>query len=407
MSRLDFFDPRMVKWANMLVNHSLGTQFTEKNSSIEGKMVLVMGETGTRELMESLEYAILEKGANPILMPHFPTHPRNYNVGVPAMEIGTEEQQTFVPESFKAVFEEAGAFIYVLGSDETRILEPFSKQVGTVRRSNQELLKTRLSKPWCLTLFPLKSDSDFEGFSSFGEYQQFIINASVVDYAVMYEQQEELKALMTGAKTVTVRSYNPNLKRILELNMEIGHNEVENCSGKHNVPDGEVYTSPNWNTIQGEIYLDVPVYQNGSDLGGVYLKIVDGQIVKSSAQVGPELLQSILDTDEGAKHMGEIAVGTNAAVQRNLKHPLFAEKIGGTIHMAIGKSYEDRYPEYVSASAEDKPRILQELQITGRYNQSGQHIDIPKDFRNPQPGEALYIGDTEIKWNGEMWRPVN
>ena len=144
---------------------------------------------------------------------------------------------------------------------------------------------------------------------------------------------------------------------------------------------------------------------NGVELAGVYLEIQDGKITDYRAEKGEDALREIIETDEGSHMIGEIAAGTNAGIKRALKHPLFAEKIGGTCHIAIGKPYDNCYPELEGITGAEKEAAIEQLISDGKYHTSAQHVDIPTDFRTPTHGQALYIGNTEVKWNndGGLW----
>ncbi|MFH1649100.1 MAG: aminopeptidase [Candidatus Woesearchaeota archaeon] len=281
-----------------------------------------------------------------------------------------------------------------------------------MRKATSDLLYKRLAKPWTLTLFPTRGESIVEGFSTVNEYADFLIGASLTDYAKLVEDQRVIKDLMDASDTVRLRTYDRRTGQLCDLEIEIGgngiHNVVDSCGGTHNVPDGKVFTSPNTTRLQGKVVLDVPVIYNGAEMEGVYLEIKNGRIVDYRAERGQDTLTKIIETDDGSHMMGEIAVGTNPNVTRAMKHPLFAEKIGGTCHMAIGRPYEDCYPELKHATDAEKEERIPQLVAAGRFHKSAQHVDIPTDFRNPTHGQALYIGDTELKWNGTdgKWNPV-
>lgn len=410
MTLKERLDSRMLKWADTMINHSLGAQFKEKKDSIEGKLVLVRGEAGAEPLMQAFAYSILEAGGYPDLQPHFATHMRGWRAGVPEMEVGSDEQLAHIPEYQKAMFQEAGAQVIIIGSREPFLLGPYQAKLAAVRKANMvpELIGVRLSKPWTLTLFPFREEAVLEGFSNQQEYEDFVIQACLADYAKMARDQEVVKSLMESAETVTIRSHDPVRNKVHTLEARIGKNKVDSCAGKNNVPDGEVYTSPDFAYVHGEIFFDVPIINNGREISGVYLKLDEkGTIIEYSAQVGGDALREVIETDEGSHRIAEVAVGTNPNVKRALKNILFAEKIGGTCHLAIGRSYEDRYVELDGVSdPQEKERIKKELMDAGRLNDSAQHLDIPVDFRNPKLGEGLYIGGTEVKWTEDKWVPV-
>ena len=149
------------------------------------------------------------------------------------------------------------------------------------------------------------------------------------------------------------------------------------CSGLNNYPDGEVFTSPVENAINGEIYFDYPQNYRGNCAHGVHLWIENGLVVKATAEQGEEFLNAMINMDEGSHGIGEIAIGTNDEIQEITGNILFDEKIGGAIHMAVGASY----PE------------------TGGKNVSGLHWDMIKNMKN---GGKIYADDILIYENGRM-----
>ena len=149
------------------------------------------------------------------------------------------------------------------------------------------------------------------------------------------------------------------------------------CSGNLNFPDGEIFTSPVEDSAQGKIYFDFPQNYHGSTSKEVYLELKDGKVISAHAEVGDDFLQNMLNTDEGSKFVGEIAIGTNDRIQNVTGNILFDEKIGGSIHMALGASY----PE------------------AGGKNKSGLHWDMIKNMKN---GGKIYADDNPIYENGKF-----
>jgi len=403
-------DPRFMDWAKLLVNHSLGSQFKKAGDSIKEKLVIVNGEVVTEPLMLACAHAILEAGGYPSLNPYFSGYVRGCGTGLPDIESGTETQRTHIPAFREAMFNEAGAQIYLLGGESPHLFAPYQEGVSQIRKANKPLADRRLSKPWVLTLFPTKADSVVEGFPTLEEYTEFLFSASVIDYEDLRKKQESLKEVLQKTRVVKMVTYDRRTGRQCELELEIGnrktHNDVESCIGTHNVADGEVFTSPNWQDVNGEVVLNVPVMYNGVELGDVYLKIRDGQILEHRAEKGQDALTSIIETDEGSHRIGEVAFGTNPGV-RPLKSPLYAEKIGGTMHLAIGASYADRYPEVIACKADLEREIaIEGLVADKRLNKSAQHVDIPTYFKDPRHGEKVFLDDVEYAWDNKsgLWR---
>jgi aminopeptidase len=154
-----------------------------------------------------------------------------------------------------------------------------------------------------------------------------------------------------------------------------------NCDCKLNVPDGEVFTTPIENSVEGHIRFSYPGIFNSKEIEDIRLEFKEGKVVKASAAKGEDLLLALLDTDEGARILGEFAIGTNYGIQKFTKNMLFDEKIGGTIHAAIGAVPME----------------------TGGTNQSGIHWDMLCNMREGgeiyADGELIYKDGRFIKWD--------
>lgn len=392
------------KWASNLVNHSLKRQFKNRGEgSIYGKKILVRGEVVSEQLMVALEEEITKKGGFPYIRPFFSNHHRtNPFSGIPALEFGNEAQVDHVPNYAYEMFKEMDGFITLLGTTKPLAFEDRLNGFNALRNATSDLDRLRTEESaWVLTKFPTREDAKFEGIN-FVNYRNFVLNSAAVDYALLEERQKELAQFLEESKDIVVKSFNPLENRVCELNMSKGDNLAVSCIGLRNFPDGEVYTSPHAKTLDGEVFLDVPIYQ-GTTIGGVYLKFKEGVIVDYSAEQGYEMLKEIIETDNDSKKIGEFAFGTNEGITQTLKEILYTEKMGGTIHLAIGKSYEKTYPSLVNLLGKEKEVEKKRLNELGLYSDSKQHIDIPCDFRNPKKGEGIYLDGREVVWNGTCW----
>jgi len=150
-----------------------------------------------------------------------------------------------------------------------------------------------------------------------------------------------------------------------------------NSAGRRNMPCGEVFTGPIEDSASGHVYFGVPAAIGGREVAGVTLRFEDGKVVGSEAEKGGEYLESLLDTDAGARYLGEIGIGTNYNIGRASGNVLFDEKLGGTVHLAIGRSYKE----------------------TGGRNDSSVHTDLVCDLR---AGGELYADGELIQKNGRF-----
>lgn len=233
------------------------------------------------------------------------------------------------------------------------------------------------------------------------DYANVIVSASTVDPRMLEEVEEDIYQKMKSSKEITIITQHPHTGDELVLKMSIAKRNIVKCTGKRNFPDGEVFTSPDANSVEGEIYVDLPVFQGGTTIQGIYLKFHSGKIIEYTAKLGKDALAKIIETDEGSHRLGEVALGMNNGIKEVLKHPLFVEKVGGTLHIAIGSSYPECFTDEPN-SIEGKSEIEGYLK-KGIMNKSAQHVDIVTDFRPGGVGRAVFLDDTQLKIKNNIW----
>lgn len=234
---------------------------------------------------------------------------------------------------------------------------------------------------WCGTQFPTYADAQ-EASMSLSEYEDFVYGAGLLDKEdpiaewkrISAEQEKWVKYLDTK-KELHIISEGTDIK------VNISGRKWINCDGKVNFPDGEIFTSPVEDSIDGYITFSFPGIYMGKEIEGIRLEIEKGKVVKATAKKGEELLQTLLATDEGASRFGEVAIGTNYGIKKFTRNMLFDEKIGGTIHMAIGDSMGE----------------------AGGINKSGIHWDMLCDMRN---GGKIYADGELFYENGNFIESV-
>ncbi len=384
-------------WAGYLLNHSLG--------GIEpGERVMIKGERIGWPLMELLELGVIRAGGIPDVYLVPPNNERGRVWSSAMGRTANETQLSSIPSWHGDRYRSMDKYIEVLGAEDPSAysgLQP--SQVAALASADTPFATVRLKKPWVITLFPTPGFARTEGMA-LEDYTAFIVKASTADPAALKEAETAIAPLFDQAETVTVETRHPETGRLLVLELNLEHSRAQLCYGLRNFPDGEVYTSPDARSSQGEIFIDLPVHYGGADIRGIHLKLEDGRIVEYSAQEGMEQLRGIIETDEGSHRLGEVALGMNPGLDKVLKHPLFVEKVGGTLHIAIGASYEDCYVADPSSSqGRDK---LAELERAGILNRSAQHVDIVADFRPGGCGVGVKFDDRQVLVRDRIWVPA-
>lgn len=358
-------DPRLDKLARVLVDYSLAAG--------DGDNVVVSGGVTAAPLIKRVYARLLQVGAVPFTQ-----------VGLPGMqELFFENAQGHhydeTPKLTRAVYDEADGFISIMAPTNTRALAsvaPESQQA--LGKRDRSLMDSVISRDrWILTLFPteaLAQESDMD----LTAYEDFAFSAMGLDegdpvafWQNKSREQEKLKERLEEAREI--RLVGPET----DLTLSVEGRTFINSAGRHNMPCGEVFTGPVEDSANGQVYFGVPATAGGRDVSGVRFTFEDGKVVGASAEKGQEYLDAMLDADAGARFLGEIGIGTNYYIPRSTKSILFDEKLGGTVHLAVGRSYE----------------------TTGGKNESSVHWDLITDLRE---GGELYADGELIQKDGEF-----
>ncbi|WP_047865612.1 aminopeptidase [Rubrobacter aplysinae] len=358
-------DVRLEKLARVLVDYSI--------EASEGDQVVLAGATGAEPLIKEVYARLLEVGAIPVPQLTFPGMQEIFFDK--AHDLHYEE----IPPAILGAYEQADAFITVSAPQNTRALagvDPAKQQA--LGRRNQPLQEIVIGKErWVLTQYPTEALAQ-ESDMSLAEYEEFSFSAMALNqddpagfWREKAKEQQRLAERLEQADEIHILGPETDLKLSVK-----GRTFINGC-GTHNMPCGEVFTGPIEDSAEGYVYYGVPTAVAGREVSGVRLRFERGKVVEASAEKGEEYLLSSLDADEGARFLGELGIGTNYGIPRATKNILFDEKLGGTVHLAIGKSYE----------------------MTGGTNESSVHWDMITDLRE---GGELYADGELIQKDGEF-----
>jgi aminopeptidase len=345
-------DPRVDNLACILVGYSLEVG--------EGETCVIRAPSTAEPLVAAVYEEVLRAGGHPIVSLGFAGQSSAY------FRHASEAQLEWVSPISRWEANEADCNV-VIGADEnTRELSgvPPERQ-STRRRATRELLETSMRRSatgefrWVYTLFPTNAyAADAE--MSLADFEDFYFHACLADDAEPLtawkrasEETRRLADWIDGRSEVHVVGEGTDVRLGIEGRKFIA------AVGDHNMPDGEFFTGPIEDSVEGVVSFQLPAMIGGREVAGVRLRFDAGKVVDATAERGEEFLISSLDTDEGARRLGELGIGTNYGIDRGTRDVLLDEKIGGTVHMAIGASY----PE------------------TGGTNESGVHYDMVCDLR--------------------------
>ncbi len=225
----------------------------------------------------------------------------------------------------------------------TADVSPDIRQAYT--RTRSDIREARMATDWVSTVHPTRSLAQQAGMA-YEEYQDFAYNAILRDWEALAEQMANVKTILDDGTEVHITKEREN-QPTTDITMSIeGRTAVNSAASvaynSHNLPSGEVFTAPY--DPEGEIFFDVPMTINGRRVRDVHLVFRDGSVVEYSASTGSHALGSILDTDPGARRLGELGIGMNRGIDRFTDNILFDEKMGDTVHLAVGRAYDANLP---------------------------------------------------------------
>jgi aminopeptidase len=344
----------------------------------EGDVCVIQSSTAAELLVQAVYEEVLRAGGLPIMQM------TTDGAQAALFDLASDDQLDWIPPTSKWVAENADARIAIMADVNPRELSRSDpKKQARVSRARQPLMETSMKRSaegeyrWALTLFPTHAYASEAGMS-LRDYEDFYYAACLAtdgDPVTAWERQaDEVKRLagwIEGKEEVRISG--PGT----EISLGVAGRRWIPCYGEHNMPDGEFFTGPIEDSVNGEIAFSFPASYGGRTVSGVRLRFQDGRVVDASAEQGEDFLISILDTDEGARRLGELGIGTNYGIATGTKEILLDEKIGGTVHMAIGMSY----PE------------------TGGSNNSAVHWDMVCDLRG---GGSLVVDGVELQRDGRF-----
>lgn len=362
-------DLRVTKFANVLVQHSARV--------VPGDRILLEGTTAAEPLLRELYVQILEKGGHPHLMVALPgTMP--FSQDEMYLTYAKDTQLDFVPTFYKMAYEQFEGRIRIHSATNTKgtsNIDPAKIQ----RRSKATSVITEAQFrrggagefKWVTTLYPTEAYAQ-DANMSLKEYEDFVFGAvhtneedPIAFWKSVEQKQQSAVDFMKGKNQVVLRG--PNV----DLTLSVKGRTFMNSFGTFNMPDGEIYTGPVEDSVNGWVKFTYPANYGGTSVEGAELTFSNGRVGTAKADKNQDFLLKTLESDGGSRHLGEFAIGTNFDIQQFTGNILFDEKIGGSFHMALGAGY----PE------------------TGSKNKSAIHWDMICDMRT----------DSEILVDGELF----
>ncbi len=339
-------DALVARWATLLVDYCLRVE--------PGETILIASELEARPLVEACFREVVRRGAHPITRVELPGLAEFF------VEHASENQLAHLsPVSIREA-EVADGRIRISAETDTRSMRGVDpKRQAIVDRARAPLRELTSKKRWVLTQYPTLAYAADAGMPM-AEYEAYVASAMFLDrddpvaaWQGLGRRQAGLVEFMSGVSEVRIEGDGT------DITLSVAGRTWINSDGRRNMPSGEIFTGPVETSARGKLRCSFPVCRGGRELVGIALEFEAGQVVSARADEGEDYLLSMLDLDPGARYLGELGLGLNAGIDRFTGSILYDEKIGGTVHLALGESY----PE------------------TGGLNQSALHWDLILDLR--------------------------
>ena len=359
-------DDRNRRHAEILVDHSTDVQ--------QGDMVQVIASPEAADLVEALYAELGKRGARPTLHWSHSRASRAYAREMDPDAVVTKEHDLAAMEETDVVFFIGGGG----NTKESRDMPTDFRQAA--QRANKPILQERLEKRWVITQYPTEAAAQQAEMST-PAYEDFVWSAVNKDWAAQKAFQAQMVDLLDPADEVRIVAGDET-----DITLDVSGMTALNDHGKHNMPAGEAFTVPHPDGVEGTVRFDMPVMFQGHEIEGAYLEFEDGVVVDHDADAHAEMLESVLDVDEGARRLGELGIGMNRDIDRFTYNMLFDEKMGDTIHLAIGDAIAECVPDDVEK------------------NESATHldmlVDMSEDSRIELDGEVVQRDGTFIFEDG-------
>ncbi len=363
-------DPRVENLARILVGYSTEVK--------EGDTCLIEGPSAAEPLIAAIYEHVLKAGGLPVLSVGFDGQQAAY------FKHASDRQLEWISPLSSWAAEQSDCRIAIWADTNTRELSGVAPERQTLRRAaTRELMETMMKRAaqghhrWVGTMYPTNAHAA-DAEMSLADFEDFYYHACLADdtdplgaWKRASEECRRLAEWIEGREEVRITAEGTDLK------LGIAGRHFIPCDGEHNMPDGEFFTGPVEDSVEGEVTFHLPATIGGRDVAGVRLRFEGGKVVEATAERGEEYLISMLDTDEGARRLGELGIGTNFGIENGTRSVLLDEKIGGTVHLAVGASY----PE------------------SGGVNESAVHTDLVCDLRR---GGRLVVDGEVLQEDGKF-----
>jgi aminopeptidase len=336
----------IARWAELLVDYCLQVK--------PGETIVIGSELEARALVEACYRTVVLRGGHPLVRLELPGLAEFF------ARNGSDAQLSYTSPAALYEAQTADGRIRIAAETDTRSMRDVDPaRQAMIDRARDPIRRAAGQKRWVLTQYPTAAYAA-DAKMALPEYERYVVSAMFLDrddpvvaWKALGRKQAGLVEFMSNVKSVRIEADGT------DLTLAVGGRTWINSDGKRNMPSGEIFTGPHEDSANGRLRCSFPVCRGGHEVAGIALEFDQGRVVAAQAEAGEDYLRSMLDLDPGARRLGELGLGLNDGINRFTGSILYDEKIGGTVHLALGQSY----PE------------------TGGTNQSALHWDLIVDLR--------------------------
>ncbi len=354
-------DERTKKLAKLVVKYSVNVR--------KGENVVISGSAEASEFISALYKEVILAGGHPILRISLP--------GLSSFfyKYASKEQIEKFPEHFDYIVKNAQKYIGISTESNTKELtacdsKKLTARAKVTRQISDYIVNEKDKILRCTVGYPCTALAQ-EAEMDLVDYENFVFSACLQDWKKLGKQIDKILNIFKKGKTVHL------IGEGVDLKFEIHGNKAKADKGEENMPGGEVFIAPIRESMNGWIKFDYPAIRDGKEVSDIFLRFENGKVIEAKANKNEDFLKQMIATDENASYVGEFGIGCNPKINIFTKDLLFDEKIGGTIHLALGMAYKEN----------------------GGGNDSAIHWDIVKDMK-----KARIILDGKVVQDKGDWR---
>jgi aminopeptidase len=321
-------DDVIARWADLLVDYCLRVE--------RGETIAIGSTPDAAPLVEAAGKAVIVRGAHPLVRLEIPGLTEFF------LEHADDAQLAHVPASTLAEAQEADGRIRIAAEEDTTAMKRVDpRRQAAFERARDPIRRLARQKRWVLTQYPTAAYAQAAGMT-LAEYEAFVASALFLDrpdptaaWKELGRRQAGLVEFMSGVRSIRIEGEGT------DLSLSVAGRTWINSDGRRNMPSGEIFTGPVEDSANGRLRCGFPVCRDGRRLVGIELELRDGAVIAARAEQGEDYLKAMLEIDPGARRLGELGLGLNRGIDHFTGSILFDEKIGGTVHLALGQSYPE------------------------------------------------------------------